>query len=168
MLRPGRKDRLTNFYMKNNFLTIFFLTALFFLGLLISLKLELAGAVSYILLWSISYLVLFAGACKNCVYYGKTCPVPLEGSCVNYFFKKGEEKFGYAALFWATIAYLLRICIPVYIIFAGQLIMIGAIYFGILSLFWIIHLRFSGCPNCINYQCPLNPEQENGYVKQKK
>jgi len=161
MLRPGRKDRLTNFHIKNNFLTILFLTALFLSGFMISIKLKLPGVVAYVLLWGLSYLILFAGTCKNCVYYGKTCPVPLEGSCVHYFFKKGEEKFGYAALFWATIAYALRICIPVYIIFTSQLIIPGVIYFGILSVFWIIHLRFTGCPNCINYQCPLNPEQEN-------
>jgi hypothetical protein len=161
MLRPERKERLTDFHMKNNFLTISLLIALFFSGFMISLKLKIPGTVFYILLWIMSYLILFAGACKNCVYYGKKCPVPLEGSCVHYFFKKGEEEFGYGALFWATIAYVLRICIPVYIIFTQQLLIPGVIYFGILSVFWIIHLRFTGCPNCINYQCPLNPDQES-------
>jgi hypothetical protein len=40
---------------------------------------------------------------------------------------------------------------------------IGGFYFFILTIFWIVHLRFTGCPNCINYQCPLNPEQEIQY-----
>ena len=161
ILRPKRKDRLLNFHIKTNFLTVFLLSALFLTGCMISLRLNLPGLISYVLLWCLSYFILFAGACKNCVYYGKKCPIPLEGSCVNYFFKQGEGTFGYAALFWATIAYVLRICIPVYLIFSDKLIAPGAIYFSILSVFWVIHLRFTGCPNCINYQCPLNPEQEN-------
>ena len=161
ILRPKRKHRLSSFNLKDNFLSVCLLTALFLAGSVISLRLDLPGLLSYVLLWGLSYLILFAGACKNCVYYGKTCPVPLEGSCVHYFFKPGNATFGYGALFWATIAYVLRVCIPVYLIFSHKLITYGAVYFSILSAFWIIHLRFTGCPNCINYQCPLNPEQEN-------
>jgi len=161
MLRPDRKGRLHNFDIKNNFLTVLLLTAFFFAGLVISLNLKIPGTVSYILCWVVSYLILFAGTCRNCVYYGRKCPIPLEGSCVNYFFKKGENQFGYISLLWATIAYVFRVCIPVYIIFTEQMIMFGAFYFFMLAIFWIVHLRFTGCPNCVNYQCPLNPEQEN-------
>jgi hypothetical protein len=160
ILRPKRKDRLSSFRIETNFLTGFLLAALFLTGCMISLRLDLPGLLSYVLLWALSYFVLFAGACKHCVYYGSTCPVPLEGSCVHYFFQPGKDRFGYGALFWATIAYVLRVCIPVYLIFSHKLIVIGAVYLSILSAFWIAHLRFTGCPNCINYQCPLNPEQE--------
>jgi hypothetical protein len=54
---------------------------------------------------------------------------------VHRFFAKKDKGFGSTQLAWATVAYA-----------------------GVLLLFWIIHLRLIGCPNCINTACPLNPE----------
>ena len=47
----------------------------------------------YLALWGLSYPVIYAGACRYCAYYGKACPIPLEGSCVHYFFKKSFGPF---------------------------------------------------------------------------
>ena len=161
MIRPARRNKLAEFSLRVNFFSALALAVLFILGFFISLRIETAGIILYIASWILSYIILFAGTCRNCVYYGKKCPIPLEGSCVSYFFKKGENKFGYISLLWATIAYIFRVCIPVYIIFTEQMVSFGAFYFFTLAMFWIVHLRFTGCPNCVNYQCPLNPEQDN-------
>lgn len=163
MLRPKRRNRLGTFHARDNIATIVFLIALFGSGFLISLKSGIGAAAGYIACWGLSYLVLFAGTCRHCIYFGQKCPIPLEGSCVGIFFKKGKEDFGYAALIWATAAYLLRVLIPVYVILNDRLLGFGLLYVLILSMFWMSHLRFTGCPNCVNYQCPLNPEQEKQY-----
>jgi hypothetical protein len=77
---------------------------------------------------------------------------------VHRFFKRGEKRFGYQSLFWATVAYLLRIFVPAFVIVREQLLVQGITYFGILTFFWFVHLRITGCPNCINETCPLNPD----------
>jgi hypothetical protein len=158
MIRPARRNKLPEFNTRTNFLSALALAVLFILGFFISLKFKTAGIIFYIASWILSYIILFAGTCRNCVYYGKRCPVPLEGSCVSYFFDKKEEKFGFMSLIWAGAAYSVRVAVPVYIIFRFHLVMFGITYFSAFALFWIIHLRYSGCPNCINIQCPLNPK----------
>ncbi|WDP85798.1 MAG: hypothetical protein HUN05_12205 [Desulfobacter sp.] len=119
----------------------------------------------YLLFWFLSYGVIYAGTCKNCIYYGKSCPIPLEGSCVQHFFRPGRAGFGIQSLLWAVIAYVIRFCLPIFIIIRDQMIITGMGYLGILTLFWIIHLGFTGCPNCINDQCPLNFDYKKGSGK---
>ena len=101
---------------------------------------------------------LNAGTCRYCIYYGKKCPIPLEGSCVHKFFEKKKKSFGYMQLVWATVTYGFRVFLPVIFIFRYEMTGWGISYFSLLTVFWIIHLRFTGCPNCINVQCPLNPD----------
>lgn len=158
MFKARRKDRYTTFPPKANSLTGFLLGIFFFLGFLISLRFRARGAAAYLGSWALSYIVIYSGTCRNCVYYGKPCPIPLEGSCVHYFLKRGESAFGYSSLFWATVTYLLRILVPSFIIFRYRRLGFGIAYFVVFLLFWAIHLWVSGCPNCINTSCLLNPD----------
>jgi hypothetical protein len=133
------------------------LAVLFLSGLYISILYHPLASIPYILLWLASYLVLFAGTCRHCVYYGKACPVPLEGSMVCHVFPKSGKPFGWPALFFATIAYILRIGIPVVVLVQKRLLAEGIVFGLVFILFWAVHLFISGCPNCMNYPCPLNP-----------
>ncbi len=138
-----------------------FLGALFLTGLSISFFDGWGAASGYLVLWGISYVIIYAGTCRYCVYYGKKCPIPMEGSCVQRFFEKKESGFGWIQLFWATVVYLLRILVPAAIIIHDELLIWGCVYAAVLSLFWIIHLWVAGCPNCINAECPLNPDHRD-------
>lgn len=159
MLRAKRKARLNRFSPKDNFLTVLLLLGLFTYGLFISFAYGWTGIAGYLALWALSYPVIYAGACRYCAYYGESCPIPLEGGWVHRFFKKKQEGFGLTALVWATLSYGLRVILPVVIIIDHDLYRVGIIYVGLFIVFWIIHLRFCGCPNCINTECPLNPDQ---------
>jgi hypothetical protein len=158
LLKTKRKNRYTTFPSGANRWTSLLLLVLFIIGFIVSLRLGAAGTISYLGLWAISYIVIYIGTCRNCVYYGRKCSVPLEGSCVHLFFKKGKNKFGYSSLFWAALSYVMRIFLPTALIVHHRLFVTGAVYFSIFVLFWIVHLRITGCPNCINYRCPLNPD----------
>ena len=156
MLRPKRKKRLSEFSGGKNYPAVSLLSAFFVSGLLISYKYSLTGIALYIGLWGISYFTLYAGTCRYRVYHGKKCPVPLEGSCARHFFDKKENGFGNSQLFWAAVAYMLRVLLPVVIIFRETFYVYGIIYSGLFILFWTVHLFYTGCPNCINGKCPLN------------
>ncbi len=158
MLRPARKGKLAEFKSENNLVSILCLGVLFLIGLIISFYDGLRGIVAYLGLWAISYVIIYAGTCRYCAYYGRKCPIPLEGSCVQRFFEKKESGFGWIQLFWAAVVYLLRILVPAVMIIQNHLLIWGVVYGGVLALFWILHLRLTGCPNCINVQCPLNPD----------
>lgn len=152
-----RRGCVSEFSWRNNLVTRIMLAVLFLSGLSLSILYHPLAAVPYILLWLASYLVIFAGTCRSCVYYGKACPVPLEGSVVCRVFPKSSRPFGWPALFFATVAYVLRIGIPVAVIAEKGLIAEGIAFGLIFTLFWAVHLFVSGCPNCVNYPCPLNP-----------
>lgn len=158
MIRPKRKQLIRQFSLSDNYASVILLGIFFICGLLIVLKHSSLAVAIYMGLWVISYPIIYAGTCRYCVYYGKKCPIPLEGSCVHKFFEKKEETFGLTQLFWATTAYGFRVALPIFFIFKYTMIGWGIIYFSLLTLFWIIHLRFTGCPNCANTQCPLNPD----------
>lgn len=152
-----RRDSISAFSWKDNIVTRVMLTVLFILGLSISTQYHPLASIPYVLLWAASYFVLFAGTCRSCVYYGKACPVPLEGSMVCHVFPKSSRPFGWPALFFATIAYVLRIGIPVAVVVEKGLLIEGITFGLVFVLFWAVHLFISGCPNCVNYPCPLNP-----------
>jgi len=158
MFRPKRKEKLSEFSGGKNYPAVLLLSAFFICGLLISYKYRLTGIALYFGLWILSYFTIYAGACRYCVYYGKKCPVPLEGSCVHRFFDKKETGSGIYQFFWAAVAYVLRVLLPVVIIFHETLYVPGIIYAGLFIVFWIVHILFTGCPNCINNRCPLNPD----------
>jgi len=158
MLKASRNQRLAEFSSGQARPTALLLGLVFGCGLIIAWMHSLFAVSAYGGLWALSYFVIYAGACRTCVYYGKKCPIPLEGSCVNNFFEKKAQPFGFLQLFWATVAYGLRVILPLVLIFRYEMIGWGIAYFSLLALFWIIHLRFTGCPNCINAQCPLNPD----------
>lgn len=156
MLTANRKNHLSEFSLKIKLPTALLLALLFCLGFWISLEMRWMGAPLYLLLWIGSYGVIYAGACRDCVYYGKSCPIPMEGSCVHRFFSPRRGRFGVASLLWATFAYVMRVFLPLLIVVRKRLVVIGLAYVGVLTLFWIVHLYLTGCPNCVNFRCPLN------------
>jgi hypothetical protein len=160
VLRAKRRNRYARFPRHANQGNLVLLTALFLSGLAISRRLKRTGIAVYLILWALSYYVIYAGTCRHCPYYGKRCPIPLEGGLVNSFCAPGSQRFGYAALFWALIAYLLRTMLPASVMLHDRLLKQGSAYFGILAAFWVNHLFIEGCPNCINTACPLNPEYQ--------
>jgi hypothetical protein len=157
MFRPKRKNHYFSFDGGRNMPQAILLAGVFGLGFRVSLFLGFPGVVAYLLLWVISYPVIYAGACRYCAYYGKKCPIPLEGSCVQYFFARSEKPFGCMQLFWALMAYFLRMAVPVAAIFIHAAYFSGMILALLFTVFWIVHLRAAGCPNCVNVTCPLNP-----------
>ena len=161
MIRPKRKAHLRAFSPVQNRETGLLLGMLFLLGLAISWQgLGGYGMAAYFLLWVASYGVIFAGTCRYCAYYGRTCPIPLEGGMVQWFFAKKNNGFGMAQLAWATLAYGLRVAVPFLVIIRENLWGWGVAYAAILALFWMVHLRITGCPNCVNAACPLNPGKQ--------
>ena len=158
MFRPKRKERLSEFSGSKNYTAVLLLSAFFICGLLISYKYGLTGIVLYLVLWAISYFTIYAGTCRYCIYFGKKCPVPFEGSYVHYFFDKKKTGFGNSQLFWASISYGLRVLLPVVIILDKRLYVYGIVYAVLFITFWLVHILFTGCPNCINGKCPLNPD----------
>ncbi len=158
MLRPNRKKWLSAFSFREKIATLTLLSALFGYGLLISLHFSLLGFFLYLALWGLSFFLIYINACRRCPYYGKKCPVPLEGDCVQLFFGKSEKAFGWTSLVWALIAYCLRIALPTVIMIIEDKGVAGVFYYGLFALFWFVHLRVAGCPNCINTACPLNPD----------
>jgi len=158
VIRPKRKKRVKVFRPGIRTLTAIMLFLLFITGVAISLRRGFKAVIAYTGMWLASYPVIYKGTCSRCIYYGIRCPIPLEGSLVDRFFEKSDRPFGYMALFWAAIAYLMRICIPSVVIIRDRLGMLGAVYYGILKMFWVVHLWIIGCPNCINSACPFNPD----------
>ncbi len=152
-----RKNRLTEFTIKEYGINGFMIAALFLIGLYITLELSLIATFLYLVAWVASYFVLYALTCRNCTNYGKICPVPLEGSCVNRFFSRGA-KFGLMAAAGAVLAYFLRVCIPYAAIIQSESILNFVLYTGVFVLFFYVLLYHTGCPNCTNEQCPLNPD----------
>jgi len=158
MLRLPRKHRYSEFSRQANRKTVFLLAAFFLLGMAISARRKIVGPAAYLLSWVFSYPVIYAGTCRKCPYYGKRCPIPLEGACVSSFLARGDGSFGYVQLFWAGVAYLLRMAVPAGIILGDRLRLLGGAYFGVIAAYWTNHLLVEGCPNCINNACPLNPD----------
>ena len=152
-----RRGSIPVFSWRDNLAAQVLLALLFLSGLYISVLSHPLAAVAYILLWVASYPVIFAGTCRFCAYYGRACPVPLEGSMVCRVFPKSGKPFGWPALFFATAAYILRIGIPVAVIVGKGLLTEGIVFGLVFVMFWAVHLFISGCPNCMNYPCPLNP-----------
>lgn len=157
MHRLRCKERLPFFPARKKTATILLLISMFACGLFISADAGWIGITTYIELWIASYAIIYAGTCRYCTYFGKQCPIPLEGSMVHRFFKKKQSGFGYLQLLWATVVYLLRVLMPVIVIFIHRLYAWGLVFFAIFVLFWINHLWVAGCPHCINDECPLNP-----------
>jgi hypothetical protein len=152
-----RKRRLSEFTIKEYGINGILIAALFLCGLYITIELSLMATFLYLAAWVASYFVLYALTCRNCTNYGKLCPVPLEGSCVNRFFNRGQ-KFGLLAGAGAVLAYFLRVFIPYAAIFQSGSILHFVIYTGVFVLFFYALLYHTGCPNCTNDQCPLNPD----------
>jgi hypothetical protein len=158
MLQFRRRNHYTEYPTQSNRKSMILLTAFFMFGLLISARRAILGMVTYLGLWILSYPVIYAGTCRSCPYYGKRCPVPLEGSCVQHFVRRGNGSFGYPELFWASVTYLLRMLMPLHIIKSDRLITLGSVYLTITGAFWVNHFLVEGCPNCINTACPFNPD----------
>lgn len=161
-MRAERKKSLEAYDLQDRAGTIFLLTVLFALGLWISLAAGPKELLTYLLAWSLSYGVIYRGTCAGCVYYGKPCPIPAEGEWVHRFVRNKQSSFGRASLCWATASYLLRISVPVYVVFRDGRILAGLAYGMVFAAFWIVHLFWIGCPNCVNVACPLNPDFPSG------
>ncbi len=157
MLISKRKDHLVEFSLRQKLVPTILLALLFATGLVILFQYGLLFIAAYLLLWIVSYPVIYAGTCRYCANYGRPCPVALEGGMVHRFFDRVNKPFGTIQLIWASFAYLLRIAIPAFIIIQNQLWSWGILYGAIFTGYWFVHLRITGCTNCVNYQCLLNP-----------
>ncbi len=157
MLITKRKNYLTEFSLKQKLVPTILFVLLFLVGLVILLQYELLYIGAYLILWLVSYPVIYAGTCRYCANYGKPCPIILEGGMVHWVFDRVNKPYGMMQLIWASVAYLLRIVVPFIIIIQNQLWTWGILYGATFIGFWFSHLRITGCPNCVNYQCPLNP-----------
>jgi len=129
LIRPKRKQHISQFSFSDNYPSVILLGLLFISGLLIVWPGGLLIAAAYLSLWAASYIVIYAGTCRYCAYYGNKCAIPLEGSCVHQFFEKKEETFGLRQLLWATAAYGLRVVLPVIFIVKYKMIGWGIVFF---------------------------------------
>ncbi|MBP7738290.1 MAG: hypothetical protein KA369_20115 [Spirochaetes bacterium] len=160
MVKPKRKNHLGEFPLRRKLVSTLLLMALFAGGIAVIYPYETWLIGAYLALWIVSYPVIFAGTCRYCANYGKPCPVVLEGGMVHRFFNRADKPFGMMQLAWASAAYMLRIAVPWVIIVQYQLWPWGIIYGMIFVSYWFFHLRITGCPNCVNYDCVLNPGRE--------
>lgn len=152
-----RKQRLSEFTIREYGLNGAFVAILFLFGLFLSWKLSAFAGMLHLLLWLLSYPVIHATLCRNCVYHGKPCPVPLEGSCSHLAFDKGHD-FGILAGIGGLVAYFMRVCIPYAAIFQMGAVLHFVLYTGIIAGLLYVLLYHTGCPNCLNRQCPFNPD----------
>lgn len=158
MFRAKRKKKLNEFSAGDKMINSVLLLLLFITGLDISLQMGSQAVILYVVSWLLSFVVIYAGACRYCAYYGKSCPIPLEGGMVHRFFKKKDSGFGITQLAWAGVTYALRVIIPTIVAVKLGLIIEGIIFYFIFILFNILHSQVAGCPHCINRNCPLNPD----------
>ena len=156
-LKPKRKAKLSEFTIKEYGINAILMVILFLLGLYLSWKLSTFAGLLYVLLWVASYPLIHATTCRNCVYYGKQCPVPFEGGCSHLMFDRGNN-FGLLAGLGGLLAYFLRICIPCVAIIQTGSIIYFALYTGVIVLFFYVLFYHTGCPNCIQTKCPMNPD----------
>ena len=159
-IKIKRKKRLSEFTIKEYGINGFFMTILFLFGLYLSYTLSIYAMFLYLLFWVGSYFVIHGTTCRNCVYYGKRCPVPFEGSCSHIIFSRGK-KFGLISIIGAGLAYILRICIPYVAIFHNDSVSYFILYSAIFLLFLYVLFFHTGCPNCINIRCPMNPDNNS-------
>ena len=156
-LKAKRKKRLVEFTIKESGTTGFFMAILFLFGLYLSWTLSVYAKLLYLLFWVVSFFLIHGMTCRNCVYHGKHCPVPFEGSCSDTFFSKGKG-FGLISTIGVILTYSLRICIPYVAIYRSGSISDFISYTTVFLLFFYVLIFHTGCPNCINLQCPMNPE----------
>ena len=152
-----RKNKLTEFTVREYGINAVLMAILFLLGLYLSWKLSIFAGGTYVLLWVASYFLIHATTCRNCVYHGKHCPVPLEGGCSQITFERGNH-FGILAGLGGLLAYFLRVCIPYVAIIQSGSVVYFISYSGVIVLFFYVLLYHTGCPNCIQTKCPLNPD----------
>ena len=152
-----RKKRLSEFTFKEYGINAGLMAILFLFGLYLSWELSTFAGLLYLLLWIASYFMIHATTCRNCVYHGKQCPVPLEGGCSHLLFERGDN-FDLLAGGGGLLAYFLRVCIPYVAVAKAGSVAYFAIYTGVLILFFYVLLYHTGCPNCINTKCPMNPD----------
>ena len=156
-IKVKRKKRLTEFTLTEHGITAFFMALLFLFGLYLSRTLSIPALLLYLLFWVASYFVIHGMTCRNCVYHGKHCPVPFQGSCSDIFFSKGKG-FGPMSAIGVILTYSLRICIPYAAISRSGSISDFISYTAVFMAFYYVLTFHTGCPNCINLQCPMNPE----------
>lgn len=157
MLIPKRKSHATEFSLMQKLVPTILLLLLFALGLVLLRERGMLYIAAYALLWIGSYPVIYAGTCRYCANYGKPCPVVLEGGMVHRFFKRSDRPFGIMQLTWASFAYMMRIAVPVIVIVQDRLWQWGIVFGVIFTGYWFFHFRITGCPNCVNYECVMNP-----------
>ena len=90
-LRAKRKAKLSEFTIKEYGINGGLMAILFLFGLFLSWKLSTFAGLLYVLLWVASYFIIHATTCRNCVYHGKQCPVPFEGSCSHLTFDTRKQ-----------------------------------------------------------------------------
>lgn len=156
-LKIKRKKRLSEFTINEYGVNAAIMAALFLFGLFLSWGLSVFAGLLYLLLWGASYVIIHATTCRHCIYYGKKCPVPFEGNCSQLMFERGDN-FGLLAGAGGGLAYLLRICIPYVAIIQAGSVLYFVLYSGLFGLFFYVLFYHTGCPNCINAKCPLNPD----------
>ncbi len=152
-----RKRRLSEFTPKEYGINGGLMAALFTFGLYLSWKLSIFAGLVYLLLWVASYFLIHATTCRHCVYHGRQCPVPLEGGCSHLTFEGGDN-FGILAGLGGLVAYFMRVCIPYTAIMHSGSVLHFMVYTGLIVLFFCVLFFHTGCPNCINTKCPMNPD----------
>ena len=151
-----RNQKLSAFTIKEVGINGLLMGLLFGFGLFLSLNLSVFAGLLYVLLWVSSYFLIHATTCRHCVYHGKQCPVPFEGGCSHLTVERGHH-FGLLAGLGGLLAYFLRLCIPYAAIVQSGSVVNFVLYSGVLALFFYVLFYHTGCPNCINSQCPMNP-----------
>jgi hypothetical protein len=152
-----RKNRLSAFTIKEYGINGIFVVILFLFGLFLSWNLSAFAGMLYLLLWVLSYPVIHGTLCRNSVYHGKQCPVPFEGTCSHLSFDRGHN-FGILAGISGFLAYFMRVCIPYVALFQMGSVLHFLLYTSVILGFLYVLLYHTGCPNCINTKCPMNPD----------
>ncbi len=112
-----------------------------------------------LVLWILSYPVIYYGMCRTCTYYGRRCPVPGEGSLVHYFLNRREASPGWSAWTMVGLCYVMRLGYPLICLVRFHTPWwYGVVYGFSIMAFTVVLTRMIGCPYCTRNTCPLNPD----------
>ncbi len=159
--RPKRKEKFEQWPPSHRLLMGGMLGLLFLEGAVIVSRFGAIHILILLILWIISFPVIHFSLCRKCYNCGKRCAIPGEGELANLLFEKREGPPGLFNWLGTALSYVIRLGYP-----AAFLILyperysttMAVIYELTFIMFLLLDARVIGCPNCMNKNCPLNPD----------
>jgi hypothetical protein len=160
-IRPRRKAEFQEYPLSHLVVMGGMLILLFLEGVFIVSRLGWGHIIVLLVLWLASFPLIQFSLCRKCFYYGKRCPVPGEGNLAHILFDKKAGGTGLFNWMGAVLTYAMRLGYPVIFLLLypeRYSILVSVIYALTFVIFLLILVNVVGCPNCMNTDCPMNPD----------